>query len=87
MAGVADAVSTMVCHRCADTLSEVVRPWGSVDIDTLTLASPWRTFRWYKLRTAACGISLLLAAVTLRLLGPSGSHRHGPARPARDDSE
>ncbi|MGH3279914.1 MAG: anthrone oxygenase family protein, partial [Trebonia sp.] len=45
----------------------------------------WQTYN--QLRTAACGLSLLLAAVALRLLGPSGSHRHGPTRSARDDSE
>ena len=46
----------------------------------------WQTYN--QLRSAACGLSLLLlAAVALRLLGPSGSHRHRLARPARDDSE
>jgi len=45
----------------------------------------WQTYN--QLRSAACELSLLLAAVALRLLGPSGSHRHRLARPARDDSE
>lgn len=40
--------SMTVSYRCANTLSEEVKVWASVDLDALGSASPWRTFRWHK---------------------------------------
>jgi hypothetical protein len=40
--------STIVKYRCSGSASEKVLAWASVNHDALRLASPWRTFRWYK---------------------------------------
>jgi len=32
--------------RTADDLNEVTKEWAAVGTDELTLAAPWRTFRW-----------------------------------------
>jgi hypothetical protein len=48
MAGAAAPTSTIVSYRCSNRASEEVQAWESVNLDALRLASPWRTFRWYK---------------------------------------
>lgn len=40
--------TTVVCFRCSTEGPEDVRPWSRADVESLGLASPWRTFRWYK---------------------------------------
>ena len=48
MVGAARPTSTMVTLRCSSTRSEQVRPWTEVGPEALTVAMPWRTFRWHK---------------------------------------
>lgn len=48
MAIEAEPDSVSVSFRRSDSSAEVVRPWCMVDAQALAMASPWRTFRWYK---------------------------------------
>jgi len=38
--------TVLVSLRTADDLNEVTKEWAAVGTDELTLAAPWRTFRW-----------------------------------------
>lgn len=48
MASGTEPDSVSVSFRSSDNAAEVVSPWCTVDADALAMASPWRTFRWYK---------------------------------------
>jgi hypothetical protein len=38
--------TVLVSLRTADDLNEVTKEWAAVGTEELTLAAPWRTFRW-----------------------------------------